>query len=485
MLRPIPYDPSNYPIDSLPTILREALVDLTLNVQAPVPLSAIALLAAISVTSQKRIKVQLPIGGMPKSVCLYLLAIAESGSRKSVLDNLVSSIFYRRDEAAEVAHADALASFEAKHDVWSELDRLLLAEIVKQARQCVGEVDESLNTKLAEHRKQEPKKPRLRRLMRQDATERAIIDALQGSGESIALIADEGEVLLRSALMSKTGVLNKIWDGGTITFDRANEVSITARQPKMTVSILVQNEVLQDYIAKRGVSVRGSGFWSRFLVTYPPSTQGTRFIVHVGEKTWDGLKRFQVRIEQMLNDEGDEPLVYEFDAFAKQHWIDMVNQIESMIHPWGYLNDISDFASKSGEITARIAALLHHFGGLQGQISVETLMRAEKIMYFHLEEFKKIFAPPAPVPQFQIDANTLSHYLQTNFWSRGQWSVPRNLVLRCGPVRPKSRFVAALDHLFINGALWFGRDQKGTTYINFGTQDQYHQGLSPSVSLPV
>ncbi|UCU95203.1 YfjI family protein [Hydrogenophaga taeniospiralis] len=482
--RPFLNNPSNYPIDSLPTILHDALVDLTFNIQAPIPLSAITLLTAISVASQKRIKVKLPIGGMPRSVCLYLLAIAESGSRKSVLDSQVSAIFYRRDEAAEVAHANDMASFSAEYDVWSEINRALVGEIARQARKGEGDVNESLYSKLSAHRKREPIKPRLRRLMRQDATERAIIDALQGTGESIALIVDEGEVLLRSALLSKTGVLNKIWDGGTVTLDRANDVSITARQPKMTVSILVQNEVLQDYIAKRGASVRGSGFWARFLVTYPPSTQGTRFSVPEGERTEDGLKRFQERIEQMINDEGEEPLVYEFDAYAKQYWFNMVDMIESMIQPWGYLNDISDYASKAGEITARIAALLHHFGEQQGQISVETLMRAQKIMYFHLDEFKKIFAPPAPVPQFQIDADSLRHYLQTNFWSRGQWAVPRNLVLRCGPVRPKSRFVAALDHLCINGVLWIGRDQKGAANIYYGTQAQYHQGLSPSLPLP-
>lgn len=133
------HDPSMYPIDSLPAVLREALVDLTLNVQAPIPLGATSLLAAISLASQKRIKVQLPIGGQPRPTCLYLLAIAESGSRKSALDRLVSAPFYKHDEAEEVAYDEAMASYRAEHDVWSEINRALVGHIARQTRKSEQE----------------------------------------------------------------------------------------------------------------------------------------------------------------------------------------------------------------------------------------------------------------------------------------------------------------------------------------------------------
>ncbi|WP_256859520.1 DUF3987 domain-containing protein, partial [Burkholderia cenocepacia] len=45
--------------------------------------------------------------------------------------------------------------------------------------------------------------------------------------------------------------------------------SIIARQPRITVNLMVQDAVLDVYQQDRGAVARGSGFWARYLVGAP------------------------------------------------------------------------------------------------------------------------------------------------------------------------------------------------------------------------
>ena len=233
--------------------------------------------------------------------------------------------------------------------------------------------------------------------------------------------------------------------------DRANGVSLTARDTRTTVSIMVQGEVLRDFLQKRGQSARGSGLFARFLMTCPPSTQGWRFN-DGGDQSWDALHAFHNVLNELLGDATCTPcreaVVYEFDDDAAHDWINYVNRIEANIRPTGALESIPDFASKAGEITTRIAAILHHFGRQQGKMSRDTLKRAMDLMDFYINEFMRMFSPRHEVPQVQNDAQALENYLLRTCWMRGYEMTARNDVFRNGPIREKSRYESALQLLY-------------------------------------
>ncbi|MCJ0764558.1 YfjI family protein [Variovorax terrae] len=450
---------STYPTTAFPRAVREAIEQVVLNVQAPVPLVAMSFLAAMSSAAQHRIKVQLPVGSQPKPVSLFILAVAESGERKTTVDNLVCKPLYELDEAAETEHKTALAAHAHQRALWDNVQSALMRRVVSAVCDGAAPSDDATR-KLEAHRETEPVRPRLRRLIRQDASERAILDALEGQGESFSIMGDEGEILLRSPLLRANGVLNKMWDGGPVVLDRANGVSFTARDTRVTVSLMVQNAVLQAYLSKRGGIARGSGFWARFLVSAPQSTQGVRFLYNTAPPAWEKLEAFHALLRQTLAsserdvDSASDNLVYEFDDDAKATWIEFVNRVEADIRPYHYLSDIHDFASKTGELVGRVAALLHCFGQQSGKISTDTVQRALSIVGFHVEEFKRIFSPQYEVPQVQADSQTLITYLHRTCWLRGVTWVPRNEVLRSGPVRDKGRLHTALDALAYERKIW-------------------------------
>jgi hypothetical protein len=84
------------------------------------------------------------------------------------------------------------------------------------------------------------------------------------------------------------GLLNMVWDAARlIPLDRASG-SIFARNASGTMSFMVQEEVLKEYLDRRGKVVRGSGHRARYLVGWPASTQGYRFMSFL-DPVWEAF----------------------------------------------------------------------------------------------------------------------------------------------------------------------------------------------------
>lgn len=463
--------PSPYPWDAFHLVSREAIEEVVRHVQAPVALIAMEFLANMSASTQGLYDVHLPTGQTcPTS--LYLAVIAESGERKTAVHHRVAAPLYEFDREREAKHVADRKQYELAITIWEDVNKGLRRQLTKLTRD--GESVEELCRQLAEHTAAKPEKPRKRRLMRQDVSARGTMDALEGDGESIAFFEDEGENVIKGGAFQQTGRINDAWGGSkTLTIDRGYGVSIVARNPRVTVSFMIQPLVLEEYLHKRGKYMRGSGHWARYLMAYPPSTQGTRFTYDL-KKEWIQLPKFHARMCELLNKSGRridagavERVILEFDEDAMVKWHEFSNTIESQLTTLGYLHDIKDFSSKSMEIVGRIAALFHVFSKQEGKISVDTLNRAVRVVDWHIHEFKRLFSPELAIPQEQTDAQTLESFLYTRFWCQNCNYVLKNVVLKNGPIRPASRLNAALNWMIETGRVWIGVGPKREQYINF------------------
>lgn len=475
-----PNQPTNpYPIDAFPIILREAAQEVERNVQAPPSMIGTELLAAMSATAQASVKVKLPTGGDPKPVSLYAMTVAEPGERKTQVHRHIFKPLYQRDEIHEERYKEELEAYKLDLSVFESVKREITRQITQAT--CAGNPTDELTVKLKDQQKLKPAKPEPRRLIFQNASVRSILDAMEGDGRSIALLGDDGEVILSSPLLAHNAVLNKVWDGGPVILDRSNGVSLKARDTRTTVSIMVQGEVLRDFLQRRGQSARGSGLLARFLITCPPSTQGWRFN-HIGNQSWHALHVLYNLINELSGDATCTPcradVVYEFDDDATRDWLNYTNNIEANIRPTGTLTNIPDFASKAGEITARIAAILHHFGKQEGKMSRDTLKRAMDLMDFYINEFLRLFSPQHEVPQVQNDAQALENYLLRTCWLRGYEMTARNDVFRNGPIREKTRYEAALHLLHSQTKIGYVVDARRKHWIVMNPQ--CFANLSPS-----
>jgi hypothetical protein len=463
---PKPLAPAPYPLDAFLVIVREAGFELIRNVQAPDAMVGMALINAVSMACQGLIDVKLPMGQV-RPVSQNLLVVAESGERKSTVASLLLAPFREADMEAITSHGSKRARYQAELEGWQARNKSLRRAINKAMSK--GSDTTALEAELVELANLKPREPRLRYFLRQDITAKAIMEAVQGNGESIAITTDEGHVLFQSAAMSQVGLLNALWDSAEVLpLDRAGKEPILALNPRVSVSIMTQKAPLQAYLEKRGSVAKGSGHWARYLVGWPASTQGYRW-VHPSEQVWEHLPSFHARISEllaqyrtMIESERVNREIIEFSDDAKARWFELAAETERLLREGEYFSDINDFASKVMEILARLAAAMHHFSGEVGKIPLDTLERGFAIIRWHVEEYKHLFSPQFVVPQDQIDAQALAKYLRFHIWGgpASDTFVPKNQLRRNGPVRDKARLNDALQLLVAQRAIDVGMAPK-------------------------
>lgn len=462
----------HYPLEAFHHIAREAGLELLRNVQVPDAMVGMGIINAISMACQGLIDVKLPTG-QTRPVTQNLLLVAESGERKSTVFDLLQKPFRDADMKAMTVFKQQSESYEIELGLWTAKVKGLKGAISKAV--AAGKSTEALEAQLKEYVGKKPQQPRLRCFLRQDITAKAIMEAVQGDGESIAITTDEGHMLFKSEAMANVGLLNRLWDSPRMMpLDRAEDEHLIAMNPRVSVSIMTQYEPLKQFLNRRGSVAKGSGHWARYLVAWPRSMMGYRRIEDM-EPVWEHLPAFHERIAELLSKYKDvsatgaiarEEVCFSIDARAR--WVELASETESLLRDGEYLSDINDFAAKIMEIVARLAASMQYFSGQSGDITLDTINRAFDIVRWHVEEYKHLFSPAFVLAQDQVDAQALDSYLYTRWWQgrNSDTYAPKNEVLRCGPVRDRARLNAAISILEVQGAIQICRGYRDKrTYL--------------------
>ena len=444
---PIQYPaPGCYPTQSFPYDIRLALFNVQLRTRAPHALVGSALIAAMATSVQGGYKVRLPCGGEPKPLGLFVASIAESGERKTTIDQLVFRPLLERDARLLQEHQREMVAYAFALEQWKRRKKSLERQRITTEMERVQQ-----EACLFEHFQNKPTQPKLRRLIRQNLSERALMDTLEGEGQSVLITADEGERLLKSQLFEKYNQLSKGWDGGPLFADRANAQTWSATNIRMSISMMVQPSILESYLKSTGKTARGSGLLARFLFAFPTSTMGQRIDYNVAtEHPMPDLLVFHKRMTTLLDDQNhpsENIKILEFSPDAKAAWEYLINYIETDLRPGGYFSDIKDFASKAGEMAARLAGVFHAFTGKTGLISEETFLCAQDLILFHLIEFKSIFTQRLMMPPGEYEADQLWNYIFRLSRPENVNGIPRTDLLHSGPLRNAKQFNAALSVL--------------------------------------
>lgn len=417
-------EPQPYPIDALPKTIREAVEEVAAFVKAPIAMVASSALAAVSLAIQsyadarRAEKLQGPTG-------LFLLTIADSGERKSTCDGyFVSAIRHYEEEQAE-AMKPAIKEYQAAFAAW-EAEREGILSAIKQTAKPTKPANQkdikTLRADLAEHQHDEPAAPRIPRLLYADATPEALAFGLAKTWPSGGVVTAEGGAIFGSHGMGKDSVmrnlslLNQLWDGATLTFDRRTTESFTVRGARLTVALQVQEPTLREFFKQSGPLARGCGFLARFLVSWPESTQGFRPFTEAPDN-WPRLAAFNRRIAAILDQpapiDGDgtlTPAMLALTVDAKEAWVGFHDEIEGELASGGELHDVRDVASKSADNAIRLAALFQVFEGAGGAIGAGAFNSASRIAAWHLNESRRFFGELA-LPTELADAARLDRWL--------------------------------------------------------------------------
>jgi Protein of unknown function (DUF3987) len=475
----LPYQ-NNFPVEYLPPLIKNAVLEMHRNTQFPLPLIVSSALGAISLACQNTIDVRLPVGSV-SSCSLYMLVVADSGQGKTPVDNYFNQPF-RDFEEYETKKLEAgfflqkayrktweLELNEIESHVSKNRKKILAAHNAEQTEQLESEF-EILQQKLQEHFLKEPIPQRNFKLLYSNTTPAKMASDLYNNWPSACLSSDEAGSLFRGEAMKDLGMLNQLWDGSPLSIDRISSPSFSVRNARLTVSLMVQPKIMQSYLAKRGQEARDIGFFARFLIAYPISTKGSRFLTDQPQ-SWNDLKRFRDRISEILIqdklevDQGRQTKrILEFSQSAKESWIRFRNKIELDLNAGGYLSDVSDGASKISINLARMAALLHFFEGHEGEISDNTLTQAKFICEWYMHEFKRLFTVAPQIPIEMSDAIELEQSLIR--WCQnhpGNTAILKRSVVQYCPNqlrRNEHRRDAALQYLITQNKICIVQDGK-------------------------
>ncbi len=457
--------PFIYPLEALPPKIVAAITEAQAILQAPVPIIAAAALSSISLAAQDKYRVRW-LHDIESPIGLFFLTIAESGERKTAADRLFIGTHEEQQGAAEEDLSEAEAEWEAAKAIWrarqNGLSKAISANIKK------GLSVTQLEEQLAELERSKPKQRRAKRSVFHDTTTEALIRALRDNGGSAGVMIDEGAVFFNSRAAHNAAMLARIWSGDNISVDRVRSESFTLIRPRLTMSIFTQPAAFTDFLRGGGQAWINTGLMSRFLISFPLSTQGYRFITgQTLNRQW--LDAFNTRISEVLSENSThrDSRILSLTPEANQSLIQHMNGVEAQLAPWGYFSDIRGAASKIAENAVRLAAGLHVFEGLQGPISKQMLEAAVAICGWHLSEFKRLFGQHTQLTQTQQDAAQLLGWLTGRMSQLGSAAVKKNDIAQFGPNAlrgSRGRREAAVFSLVASGSIRLGQYGK-TAYV--------------------
>lgn len=461
------HNPDNFPVECLPQLIKNAVQEMHSNTHFPLPLIVSSALGAISLACQNSIDVRLPMGSV--SPCsLFMLLVADSGEGKTPVDHYFTKPISDFEENEARKSEQALLQQKAHRTTWMIERKEIEAAIKKNRKNNLSSEKleqahllnvefENLQQKLQDHLSKEPQQQRNYKLIFSNTTPAKIALDLYENWPSAGLISDEAGSLFRGAAMKDLGMLNQLWDGTTLSVDRVSSPSFKVRDARLTISLMVQGEILNQYLVGRGRDARDIGFIARCLVAFPVTAKGSRFPYNQTQH-WSQLTIFQQRITKILTqdkldfDQGRQTRpILEFSQEAKNNWITFRNNIELNLETGRYLSDVDDGASKIAPNLARMAALFHFFEGRKGNISAETLSLAATICEWYIHEFKRLFTKNPAVPVEVSDAEELEKCLER--WCNnhpGSMAIQKSHIAQYAPSqlrRDKIRREHALDTL--------------------------------------
>ncbi len=466
----------DFPVDAFPPLIKNAICEAHEVTKAPIALIAASALGAISLACQNRIDVIRP-GNHRGPVSLFVLTIAESGERKSTVDKLLLKPLRAKEEKLENIHNREYQIYYKQNQIAVSVRKALENKL----KAHINRDKDITEIKSAIMALQSPAPPVRRKLTFNDATPAAIKAFLCGGWNAVGVMSDEAGTIFGGHALSELPFINTMWDGERFSVERKNEPDAVISDARMTLSLMVQPEAFRDYLERKGSMAKGVGFFARCLISFPTSTQGSRLIT-VPVTSQEHIPKFHDRLMEIINESLatniSERLSLKFSPEAEKSWINYYNQIETSIGIQGKngLSDFKDFASKSAENIARIAALIHYFEGNTGDISECATQSAIEIFSWYGFEHQRLFTKVDTAETPEQDAMELLTWIEVKYRERLSVALDKNFIRRYGPnrLRTGGKIYMLLDWLQSQRKIIiFKQDNKTLVYPSWASTPNY------------
>lgn len=459
--------PSISPALGLPPLIRDAVLEVERNIQAPLDLVIASALGAVSLACQNQITVQSGSNNLISPCNLFFLTIAASGDRKSTVDRHFTEPIIEFEKEKRFEYCEQMIVHNVTMDNWNDIRKDFRSRTRKAIREGAGyEELEKLEHLLIMHDKKKPAPPKTIKLIYTDATPESIVYGLHRDWPSAVILSDEAGSILNGRAMNDLGMLNQIWDGSSLSVDRKSSESFTLSNARLTISLMTQEKSLRKFIERNDGMARDIGFLARCLVSNPYSIQGNRAIKSSSNQnivTFEKLENFKKRISFILNknlNSSQNSTVLKLSPEADNLWVNYFNEIEIELKPQGKLVSIKDAASKIADNALRMAAIFHFFENRPEDISEKSMSEAISTCNSYLKNFLKLFGKYGLYSAERQDVDKLVGWLRLkNGKRKDAIQFKKNNIRQNGPIRNSHQLDKALEYLRNEGAVKFVNEQ--------------------------
>jgi len=261
---------------------------------------------------------------------------------------------------------------------------------------------------------------RLRWVILQNSSNRALLEALEGVGEACSMSSHEGQNVLNSDVFKRhLETLDTLFDGDDKTIlTRARGDFVMSAQATLVLLVMVQTDIFGKYVRKYGDYARGIGFFARTLFTSVPVFRTP--LPACIQVPADCLDNYETQAAAYLDVQRNKLeagiTIREEMAFSPQacqlYW--QLAQEHQRLTNTTYWQ-IQDAANRALQNVIRISAIMHAFSGETGDIPPDTLAAAYALVQWHLAQFSEIFPPKQLIWPTQPKPSTRERQLQRQF----------------------------------------------------------------------
>lgn len=376
---PVPFahiDTPDFPVESLPGAVGAFVEQLAESTQTPEEMGGILSLGILATAFQSKYEVEIT-PDWREPLCLYPVAVAPPGERKSAVIAALSAPVYEYEKIRR--------EFEAAEIAQNKTERALLEKALQAAQsravkgkgafESAREEALALSAQLANFKDMHPF-----RLMVDDTTPEKLVDMMELQGGCITVASAEGGVFDSIAgrydRAANLDIYLKGHSGDPISVDRIGRKSNHIAKPRLTMMLTIQPAVLHGLMDN--ATFRGRGLCGRFLYAVCKSKVGRR---KVSPDTISSSTRaeYQQFVGRILADQGSGT-VY-LSPGANKIREEYQEHVEKKLG--GEWEHMRDWAGKLVGAMARIAALLHLSSfPADVPISAETMEAAAGIAEF-------------------------------------------------------------------------------------------------------
>lgn len=407
-LEPLPLhrsiaSPNPYPIETLGEVLSQATKAIQSIVKAPDAICAQSVLGAAALACQAFANIE--IDGRIIPLSLFLLSVAESGERKSGVDQIALQPVYAWQEMRVAVHRSEYQNYERLYEVWEAQKKDFLKAIKQGVPSSGFEIPE-------------PVKPLEPSVLVDEPTYEGVVKLLAVGQPSMGIFSDEGgrffggHAMNRDNQIKTISGLSSLWDGKPVNRSRAGDGTMILYGRRVSLHLMIQESIFAQLIGDKGIEQQG--FLPRCLISFPASTAGRRPYSHQDANKNEELVCYRDKINSLLDVELPvdplpapqnelKPRILNLTDSAKVAWVKFHDAIDKNLAPGGNFESIRRFGSKAAEHVLRLS-------GIIAMIDDPTVKLIEE-KYIHM------------------GITLMEYYLSEVVRVQGYLSIPHNLVL--------------------------------------------------------